>query len=188
MWEGGLEGHESTGFTRLSPSFSIFPYLPPAPLSLTQVFAQHPLIWGILRLSQPWWGTALQRSESSPESYEYPCLCSLKGSTSSTFSASYAEKAALSAAGKSVSESKLYHIKQNITACWLTGLLFGICLLTYFHNSSVMIGIIGFKMIFIVKFGKKSMLFDFTAAHLNVICIHWWHSVIIKHKKNRCWL
>lgn len=27
-------------------------------------------------------------------------------------------------------------------------------------------------MIFIVGFGKKSMLTDFTAAHFNLICIH----------------
>lgn len=39
-----------------------------------------------------------------------------------------------------VSETRLHRMKQNITACGLTSLIFGICLLIYFHNSSDMIG------------------------------------------------
>lgn len=61
---------------RLSFDFSYLPFLPPCSLP-TRGFAQHALIWGVLWLSQPWWRAALHRSESSAESCECPCLCSL---------------------------------------------------------------------------------------------------------------
>lgn len=108
MWEAGLEGHESTGLHPHSPHFFFLAY-PPPPFSRSSVFPKSfnlryfvTVCCGVVQLHAA--------SESTPQSHEYPCLCSLKGSTScSTYSTSSAEWAVLPSEGQASWRANISH-------------------------------------------------------------------------------
>lgn len=96
---------------------------------------------------------ALRRAESSPKSYEYPFLCSLKGSRRSTFSTSSVEKAV--SRRPSCTTSDRSSRRADWQACFLPFSCWHIFII---HQRWL---VIGFKMIFIVRFRNKSVLFGF---------------------------
>lgn len=135
MWEAGLEGHESTGLHPHSPHFFFLAH-PPPPFSRSSVFPKSfnlryfvTVCCGVVQL--------YAASESTPQSHEYPCLCSLKGSTScSTYSTSSAEWVVLPSEGQASWRANISH-KTSECADYQAWVL-AFAPLT--HNSSVMIG------------------------------------------------
>lgn len=162
--------------TRLSPSFSPSPFCP-----LPRLYS-HSNVWpSSFNLRYFVTVSSVVRGSSAPaqKALQNPMNTHVYALFKDPQAAVPSEQAVLLLAAR-VSETKLHCMKQNITACGLTGLIFGICLLIYFHNSSGMIG----NWIW----GEKN-LFDFASTHFNLICIHQLMTLSDnKIQKNRCWL